>query len=39
VAKYSESDYYVSVADYTVEEWVNRTREDLLEPPPTLETE
>jgi hypothetical protein len=31
-AKYSGSDYYVRLAEYTVQEWVNKTREELLEP-------
>lgn len=34
-AKYSGSDYYVRLAEYTVQEWVNKTREELLEPPAT----
>jgi len=34
-AKYSGSDYYVRLAEYTVQEWVNKTREELLEQPAT----
>ena len=33
VCKYSGSDYYVRVAEYTVQEWVSKTREELLEQP------
>jgi hypothetical protein len=31
VLKSSESPYYVSVAEYTIADWVEKTREDLLE--------
>jgi len=35
VIKSSESPYYVRVAEYTVQDWVEQTREDLLEEPTT----
>jgi hypothetical protein len=35
VVKSSESPYYVRVAEYTVREWVETSREDLLETPET----
>lgn len=35
VCKSSESLYYVRVAEYTAGDWVEKTREDLLELPPT----
>ncbi len=38
-AKYSESPYYVRVAEYTGNNFVQKTRDDFLEPPPTPEAE
>jgi hypothetical protein len=35
VLKSSESPYYVRVAEYTTQDWVENTREDLLEKPET----
>jgi hypothetical protein len=35
VAKWSESPYYVRVAQYTAETFVNKTRDDFIEPPAT----
>jgi hypothetical protein len=35
----SESDYYVRVSEFTVQDFVEKTREDLLEQPPTPEPE
>jgi hypothetical protein len=35
VLKSSESPYYVRVAEYTAKDWVEKTREDLLEKPET----
>jgi hypothetical protein len=35
VVSSSESPYYVRVADYTVENFVERVRDDFLELPPT----
>ncbi len=38
-AKYSDSPYYVQVAEYSANNFVAKTRADFLEPPPTPETE
>jgi hypothetical protein len=35
VLKSSESPYYVQVAEYTVQDWVEKTHDDLIELPPT----
>jgi hypothetical protein len=35
VVKSSESPYFVRVAEYTVQDWVEQTREGLLETPET----
>lgn len=35
VAKWSESPYYVRVAQYTAETFVNKTRDDFIQPPAT----
>lgn len=35
VMKSSESEYYVRANDFSVEDFVTRTREDFLQPPPT----
>jgi hypothetical protein len=35
VLKASESPYYVHVAEYTVAEWLDKTRDDFLEQPET----
>jgi hypothetical protein len=39
VAKWSESPYYVRVAQYTAETFVNKTRDDFIEPPATATPE
>jgi hypothetical protein len=39
VAKWSESPYYVRVAQYTAETFVNKTRDDFIQPPPTATPE
>lgn len=36
-AKYAGSDYYVRLAEYNVQEWVDKTRDELLEPPAAVE--